>query len=80
MQRSWMYAKDAAVTAINSRAGGPNGPPVNLKARMQPFDNATSLPMGEGVWAVHPKSTETGFYRRVRTDVTIQKNNFITRK
>lgn len=47
---------------------------------MQPYDNANSLPLGEGMWAVHPKSGEPGAYRRVRTDVTITKNNVITRK
>jgi hypothetical protein len=48
---------------------------------LQPYDNATSLPLGEGDWANHPKSHgQPGFYRRRRTDVTITKNNIITRK
>lgn len=47
---------------------------------MQPFDNANSLPLGEGLWSVHPKSGEAGYFRRMRTDVTMQKNNIITRK
>lgn len=32
IQRSWLYAKDPAVTALNQRPMGPNGPPVDLKA------------------------------------------------
>jgi hypothetical protein len=47
---------------------------------MQPFDNANSLPLGDGVWNNHVKSGEPGFHRKIRTDATIIKNNVITRK
>jgi hypothetical protein len=47
---------------------------------MQPFDNANSLPLGDGAWNIHAKSGDPGFYRKVRTDVTMSKNNVITRK
>ena len=47
---------------------------------MKPFDNANSLPLGDGMYNVHPKSDVPGFFRKVRTDATITKNNIITRK
>ena len=75
-----MYAPDPAVAAVKKRPQGPNGPPVDLKAHLNPYDNALSLPLGEGAWALHPKSSEVGFYRRKRTDVTLQKNEVITLK
>jgi hypothetical protein len=80
VQRTWLYSSDPAVAALNKRPDGPNGPPTNLKALVLPYDNQTSLPMGEGMQAMHPKSGEPGFYRRIRTDITIIKNNVITRK
>jgi hypothetical protein len=48
--------------------------------QVQAYDNQTSLPMGDGVWALKPKSDEPGFFRHKITDVTIQKNQIITRK
>lgn len=72
VQRAWLYNEDAGVKAVNDGVAG--------KTQMQPFDNALSLPLGDGVWNVHPKSDEIGFYRKRRTDVTIQKNDIITRK
>lgn len=81
IQRAWLYSKDPGVKTINSRPEGPHGPPRDLKLALQPFDNANSLPLGEGMWPSHPKSRgQSGFYRRIRTDVTITKNNIITRK
>jgi len=81
IQRRWLYSQDAGVKVINDRLEGPNGPPKDLKLALQPYDNANSLPLGEGVWAVHPKSQgQNGFYRHIRTDVTMIKNNVITRK
>lgn len=67
-----MYSQDPGVKAVNEGKGGKN--------QMQPFDNALSLPLGDGVWNVHPKSDEPGYYRRIRQDVTVIKNNVITRK
>lgn len=72
VQRAWLYNEDAGVKAVNDGVAG--------KTQIQPFDNALSLPLGDGVWNVHPKSDEIGFYRKRRTDVTIQKNEIITRK
>lgn len=73
VQRAWLYSKDAAVTAVN------NNPTVAVP-QVQPYDNQLSLPLGDGVWALKPKADAPGFFRHVRTDVTIQKNKIITRK
>ena len=72
MQRAWLYSEDPGVRAVNTGAAG--------KVQVQPFDNALSLPLGDGMWSQHPKSDQPGFYRRKRQDVTLQKNNIITRK
>ena len=58
-----MYHHDPGVTAVNSGKSG--------KPQVAPFDNANSLPLGDGMWTQHPKSDQIGFYRRVRQDVTI---------
>ena len=73
VQRAWLYTKDPAVTAAN-------GAPALATSTMQAFDNQLSLPLGDGVWALKPKSDQPGFYRRIRQDVTIQKNQVISRK
>lgn len=72
VQRAWLYNEDPGVKAVNEGVAG--------KTQIQPWDNALSLPLGEGTWSVHPKSDQIGFYRKRRTDVTIQKNDIITRK
>jgi hypothetical protein len=72
VQRAWLYSEDPGVRAVNQGQSG--------KAQMQPYDNALSLPLGEGLWAVHPKSDQPSYYRKRRTDVTIAKNEIITRK
>lgn len=72
MQRSWLYSEDPGVKAVNEGKSG--------SVQMQPYDNQNSLPLGEGMWSVHPKSDQPGYYRRVRSDVTMTKNNAITRK
>jgi len=41
---------------------------------MLPFDNANSLPLGDGNWANQKKSDLPGAYRKVRTDVTMRPN------
>jgi hypothetical protein len=43
VQRSWLYQQDPSLRAAN--AG------YSSKDQMAMFDNANSLPMGEGVWA-----------------------------
>ena len=73
VQRSWLYSKDAAVAAVRQQ-------PEVAVSQILPYDNALSLPLGDGIWSQKPKSDEPGFFRRIRTDVTIQKNNIITRK
>ena len=74
VQRSWLYSKDAAVTAAKEQ------PAIGAASQVQFFDNQLSLPLGDGVWATKPKSDQPGFFRHIRTDVTIQKNTLITRK
>ena len=74
IQRTWLYPKDNAIEAVHAQ--GPEG----KTSQVLPYDNALSLPLGEGAWATKPKSDQPGFYRHIRTDVTIQKNNIITRK
>lgn len=50
------------------------------KAQMQFYDNALSLPMGEGIHATKIFSDKPGTFRRIRQDVTLTKNETITRK
>jgi len=45
-----------------------------------PHDIATSLPMGEGAYALKSKYLEPGAFRRVRTDVTLIRNKAITKR
>ena len=66
VQRTWMYQVDPGVNAVNKGLAG--------RKQNLPYDNANSLPLGDGMWSVHPKSTEPGFYRRMRNDVTNIKN------
>ena len=44
------------------------------------MDNELSLPLGDGERASYKFSAEPGFYRHKRCEITIQKNNIITRK
>ena len=74
IQRSWLYTKDNSIEAV--KAQGPEGKVSNIL----PYDNELSLPLGDGAWTQKPKSDQPGFYRHIRSDVTIQKNNIITRK
>jgi hypothetical protein len=64
VQRSWLYSKDAAVAAVREQ-------PKVAVSQIQPYDNALSLPLGDGIWSQKPKSDQPGFYRRIRSDVTI---------
>ena len=72
VQRSWLYQQDPGVRAVNDGKAG--------KPQMQMFDNALSLPMGEGIHATKNFSDEVGAFRRIRQDVTLTKNETITRK
>lgn len=67
-----MYSQDPGVKAVNEGKGGKN--------QMQPFDNANSLPLGDGMWSIQSKSDQPGHFRRIRQDVTMIKNNVITKK
>ena len=72
VQRSWLYQQDPGVRAVNDGKAG--------RAQMQFFDNANSLPLGEGIHATKKFDDSVGAFRRVRQDVTITKNDTITRK
>ena len=64
-----MYAKDPGVTAVEK----------GKVDQMLKEDNELSLPLGDGERAHFPLSDEIGFYRHKR-DITIIKNQVITRK
>ena len=69
VQRSWLYTKDPSVIAMQ-----------NGKIDQRPkTDNGLSWPLGDGERAHVPLSDEVGFYRHKR-DITIIKNQVITRK
>ena len=72
VQRSWLYQQDPGVRAVNEGKAGGN--------QMQFFDNANSLPMGEGIHATKKFDDTIGGFRRIRQDVTITSNATITRK
>ena len=72
VQRSWLYQQDPGVRAVNDGKAG--------AAQMQFFDNANSLPMGEGIHATKKFDDTIGGFRRIRQDVTITANQTITRK
>lgn len=72
MQRSWLYQQDPGVRAVNDGKAGKN--------QMQMYDNSNSLCLGEGIHATKVFDDSVGAFRRVRQDVTISKNETITRK
>ena len=73
VQRSWLYQQDPGVRAVNEGKTGIKQ--VNF------LDNANSLPLGEGIHkATYEFSDKPGHYRKIRSDVTIQKNQIITKK
>lgn len=43
-------------------------------------DNETSLPLGEGDHATFVHSSEPGFYRIIKSDITNYKNTIISKK
>jgi len=49
-------------------------------AQILPYDIATSLPLQEGEYPMRPKYTNPGQYRHVRTDVTLIRNQPLTKK
>jgi hypothetical protein len=42
------------------------------------YDNANSLPMGEGIHATMKFDDKPGTFRHIRRDVTLTKQDFIT--
>ena len=72
MQRSWLYQQDPGVRAVNDGIAG--------KSQLNMFDNANSLPLGEGIHATKKFDDSVGAFRRIRSDVTSIPNNTITRK
>ena len=72
VQRTWLYQQDPGVRAVNDGKTGIN--------HTQFFDNATSLPLGDGMHSQFEFNDKPGAFRRIRTDVTIQKNQIITKK
>ena len=72
VQRTWLYTQDPAVRAVNNGMTG--------QTQLQMYDNATSLPLGEGYQSQMEFKDEVGAFRRIRTEITMNKNNFITRK
>jgi len=74
VQRSWLYQKDPSLRAAN--AG------FSKKDQVAFFDNANSLPMGEGVWGTREFSDKPGANRHMRSDITMNatKNVIISKK
>ena len=72
MQRSWLYQQDPAVKAVDDG--------VARKNQLNMYDNALSLPMGEGIHATKKFDDSIGAFRRIRSDVTQNANNIISRK
>ena len=72
VQRTWLYQIDQAVAVVKD--GNARQQQVNM------FDNATSLPMGDGMHKVSDHMNHTSAYGRKKCDVTHIRNNAITRK
>lgn len=75
MQRSWLPIEDPALNFAQSKTARKVVPQSNF------FDNANSLPLGEG-WqlAMYKNSDAPGAFGRKGTDVTKIPNQTITRK
>ena len=71
VQRSWLYTNDAAVKAHEQ------GPKVSQQLTK---DNETSLPIGMGEREHFKVSTEPGFYRHHRSEITMVRNKVLTQK
>jgi hypothetical protein len=74
VQRSWLYNKDPSLVAAS--AG------YSKKEQTNFFDNALSLPMGDGVHCLRKFSDAPGHERHKRSDVILErcKNKIITKK
>ena len=58
VQRAWLYQQDPGVTAVNKGLTGKN--------QVFFYDNACSLPMGEGIHATKKFTGENGEFRHIR--------------
>jgi hypothetical protein len=65
-----LYQQDPGVTAVNNGLTGKN--------QVFFYDNANSVALGEGIHATKKFTDEIGAFRRISTDVTLNKPNFIT--
>ena len=71
VQRSWLYQQDPAVKAVDDG--------VARKNQLNMYDNALSLPLGEGIHATKKFDDSVGAFRRIRSDVTARPTG-LTRK
>jgi len=65
VQRSWLYQQDPGVNAVNKGIAGKN--------QTFFYDNANSLPLGEGIHATKRFTDKVGEFRHIRQDVTLSK-------
>lgn len=70
VQRSWLYSKDPSVQAAKK----------GKTDQRLAHDNELSLPLGDGARSEYVFSDKPGAYRHMRTEITIIKNQPITRK
>jgi len=94
VQRSWLpYVEGAIKTAeenikkndeINATTGFKTTNKLdNYRAnnsQVLPYDIATSLPLGDGMFSLNSKFQEPGAFRRITTDVTLIRNKPLTKK
>lgn len=94
-QRNWIPNHDKAVKVanynlvynqrVNKKAGVPKrfikmGNFRKNTSQKPEFDNANSIPIGNGVYSMMDKYMGNGNFRRMRTDVTLIRNQtFATR-
>lgn len=70
VQRSWLYSQDPSVAAAKKGK-------VDQTLKK---DNELSLPLGDGERAGLVFSDQPGYYRHKRSEITVIKNQVITRK
>jgi len=94
IQRSWLPYKENALEAAenNIKQNTMRNTSLGLKTtetlanyrtnltQTLPYDIATSLPMEDGVYALKSKYMEPGAFRKIRSDVTMIRNNPLTKK
>jgi hypothetical protein len=94
VQRSWLPYVEGAIQAaesnikrneeINASTGFKTTDKMSTyranNSQVLPYDIATSLPIGEGEQALKSKYMESGAFRKIRSDVTMIRNNPLTKK